>query len=151
MKKQVSLVSNWSMKGAITITILSAMLCTFGAKANNKPSVALNATTIEKSETNLETVDKYNAAEFVQSEMVLEIANRMISNEEVSNVGFEAVEEYNSGEFVNADMAREIENWTNSDSDISNGTIEAGQYNAGQFVQAEVEHEIESWMNNSRF
>jgi hypothetical protein len=151
MKKQVSLVSNWSIKGVITITILSAMLCTFGAKANNKPSVALNATTIEKLETNLETVDKYNAAEFVQSEMENEIANRMISNEEVSNVGFETVEGYNSGEFVNADMAREIETWTNSDSEISNGTIEAGQYNAGQFVQAEIEHEIESWMNNSRF
>lgn len=42
MKKQIKSVSNWSVKGIITVTILSAMLCTFGAKAINKPSLSEN-------------------------------------------------------------------------------------------------------------
>ncbi len=150
MKKQVNFVSNWSVKGTITITILSAMLCTLGAKANNKPSVALNTATVEMSETNFETVEKYNAAEFVQSEMELEIANRLNSSVEINNIAIEAVNEYNAGEFVHADIAREIENWTNSDAEINTRTVDT-EYKAGEFVQVDIEHEIESRMNNSGF
>lgn len=48
MKKQINSVSNWSVKGIISVTILSAMFCASELKANNKPSVALNNVAISE-------------------------------------------------------------------------------------------------------
>lgn len=159
MKTQINSMNNWSVKGIITVTILSAMLCAFGAKAGNKPSVALKAVNVELksenrgesginsfTESNNESVEKYNAAEFVQAEMALEIESRMNSNEEINNITIEA-EQYHAEKFTNADITLEIDNWMNDNDEIDNKAIE--EYNAAEFVQAEMTYEIKSWMNNS--
>lgn len=155
MKKQVNSVNNWSAKGIITVTIISAMLCGIGAKASNKTTVASNAVKFEmKSENSAEscvnsyagTVNKYNAFEFVQSEMASEIENQMNRNEEVNIVSIEA-EQYKAEEFVQADAELEIDNWMYCNTENDNNAIE--KYNAQEFVQAEMTHEINSWMNNN--
>ena len=158
MKKQIKSVSNWSIKGIITVTILSAMLCTFSAKANNKPSVAINAANVERSEngvesrmninaeTNFEFVEKYNAVEFVQADMAVEIETWANNDVWINN---NAVEKYNAAEFVQSDMAIEFDCWLKSNIENSDVTIEAEQYNAAEFVQADMARETESWMNNN--
>lgn len=141
MKRQINTVSNWSVKGIITVTILSAMLCTFGAKASNKPTVALNSVTakmeskngIEKwknsnAGTNTEVVEKYNAEGFVKAEIALEIESWMNSNTEINS------------EVVKAEATPQIEALMNSN-----------QYTAKKYVEAEMVLEIKSWMNNSCF
>jgi len=116
MKKQINSVSSWSVKGIITITILSAMLCTFSANANNKPSVASNTTGVEISANSIEsineTIEKYNAAEFVQADMANEIDSWMNSNDEYSDLLIGS--KYQAAEFVQADMALEIDSWMNN-------------------------------------
>lgn len=151
MKKQINSVSSWSVKGIITITILSAMLCNFSANANNKPSVASNTTGVEILENRVESInesiEKYNAAEFVQADMALEIESRTMSSEEIFNAALET-EQYQAGQFVKADMANEIDSWVNSSDEYSDLVIEA-KYQAAEFVQADMALEIDSWMNNS--
>ena len=156
MKKQINSVNKWSAKGIITVTIMSAMLCGISVKASNKSTVASNALKVEmKSENSFEsrinsyaeTANKYNAFEFVKSEMASEIENRMDSSDETNFVSIES-EQYNAEEFAQADIALEIDNWMyrNAENDIN--TIE--KYNADEFVQDEMAHEINSWMNNNR-
>ena len=53
MKKQINPVSNGSVKSIITVAILSAMLCTFSVKANNKPSLAVNVDVAEMQSENI--------------------------------------------------------------------------------------------------
>ena len=126
MKTQIKSVSKWSVKGVIAVTILSAMLCAFGAKANNKPSVALNAVKVEmKSESGVDS--------------------RMNSMAEINN---KAVEEYNAKNFVAAELALETESWMNINAGSDN---EVAQYNAEEYAEAELVLEIEGWMNNSCF
>ena len=155
MKKQINSVNNWSAKGIITITIMSAMVCGFGAMASNKPTVASNAAKVEmNSDNSLEslvnsyakTVDKYNAFEFVQSEMSSEIENRMNSNEEI-DIESNNVEQYKAEEFAQADIALEIDNWRYSDAVNDSNTIE--RYNAAEYVQDDMAQEINSWMNSN--
>ena len=50
MKKQIKSVSNWSVKGVIGVTVLSAMLFASESKANNKPSVTLNTEVLSAAE-----------------------------------------------------------------------------------------------------
>jgi hypothetical protein len=50
MKKQIKSVSNWSVKGVIGVTVLSAMFFASEAKANNKPSVTLNTEVLSAAE-----------------------------------------------------------------------------------------------------
>ena len=153
MKKQINSVSSWSVKGIITITILSAILCTFSANANNKPSLASNTTGVENSENRIESIneaiEKYNAAEFVQADMALEIESLTNSSEGILNVALEA-EQYQAYQFVKADMANEIDSWMNSNDEYSDLVIDA-KYQAAEFVQADMALEIDSWMNNSGF
>ncbi|MCX6239852.1 MAG: hypothetical protein NTY07_20280 [Bacteroidia bacterium] len=135
MKKQNSFVSNWSVKGIIIVTVLSAMFCTTSAKATNKPTVALNAITLDmKSENGVESL-KNSITE---------------SNSEVMEA------EYNAKEFVEADMELEIESWMNSNTETNNEvaeTIQAPQieYKAEEFVEAEIVNEIQSWINTSSY
>ncbi|NEW83137.1 MAG: hypothetical protein GZ094_12325 [Mariniphaga sp.] len=153
MKKQLNSVSSWSVKGIISITILSAMLGTFSANANNKPSLALNSSGVEISENRIESIseaiEKYNAAEFVQADMALEIESRTMRSEEIFNVALEA-EQYHAGQFVKADMANEIDSWKNSNDEYSDLVIQS-KYQASEFVQADLDLEIESWMNSNGF
>src|SRR5665648_270293 len=107
MKKQINSVSNLSVKGIITITILSAMLSTFGANANNKPAVN-NAVTMK--------VESENATESL-----------MNSNAESSN-------EYKAEDFVKAEMTLEAETWMNIDAESNTEAVE--EYRAKEFVQA---------------
>ena len=156
MKKQINSVSNLSVKSIISVAILSAMLCTFNVKANNKPSVAQNTATIEKSEnkveswmnsnieTNYNAVEIYKPAEFVQSDMANEIASWMNSDDATENI---AVEEYKATEFVQSDMTNEIASWMNTGNTAENNAVE--EYNAANFVQADMTLEIESWMKSS--
>jgi len=157
MKKQINSVSNWSVKSIITLTILSAVLCTFGAKANNKPSVAINAVNVEtKSGTGVESgmngiaeisdgaIEEYNAANFVEAELALESDSWMNSNSESD---IEAVP-YNAQEYVDADLALETESWTNCDAEIQNDVV---LYNAEEYVKADLELETQGWLNNSSF
>lgn len=151
MKKQINSVSSWSVKGIITITILSAILGTFGANANNKPALASNTTGVEISENKVESIneaiEKYNAAEFVHADMALEIESLTNSSEEILNVALEA-EQYQAGQFVKADMANEIDNWMNSNDEYSDLLI-GSKYQAAEFVQEDMALEIDCWINNS--
>jgi len=153
MKKQFNSVSSWSVKGIISITILSAMLGTFSANATNKPSLALNTTGVEISENRNESIneaiEKYNAAEFVQADMAFEIESRTMSSEEIFNVALEA-EQYQAGQFVKADMANEIDSWKNSNDEYSDLVIES-KYQASDFVKADMALEIDSWMKSNGF
>jgi hypothetical protein len=156
MKMQINPINNWSAKGLITATIMSAMLCGIGANASNKPTVASStavkvemksAKNIESLENSFaETVNKYNAFEFVQADMALETEGSTNSAEEINIVSIEA-EQYHAEEFAQADIAVEIDNWMYSDAENENNTIE--KYNAEEFVQDEMAHEINSWMNNN--
>ena len=141
MKKQINFISNWSFRGIIVVTILSAMLCTFNAKAGNRPSTALNAVKVEmKSENGFE--------------------NRKNSNPKTNSTAVEAELElqieYNAEEFVEAEMALEIGSWMNSNAETNNEAVEAElalkiKYNAKEFVEAEMAFEIASRMNKSCF
>ena len=122
MKKQNNSVSNWSIKGIVSIAILSTMLCTFNANANSKPSVGNSGTVKVVSENGFESL--------------------MFSNAGTKN-------EYNSKEFVQVDIADEIENWMNTNSRSDNESID--EYNAKKFVQADLSNEIESWLKISSF
>lgn len=152
MKRQNNSVSNWSIKGIASVTILSAMLCTFNA--NSKPSVGNTGTVKVVSENGVEslmysnagTKNEYNAKEFVQADMANEIENWMNSDTESNNP---MVEEYDAKEFVQVDIADEIESWMNTNSKSNNGSIE--EYNAKKFVQADMANEFESWLRNSNF
>ena len=155
MKKQINSINNWSAKGLITVTIISAMLCGIGAKASNKSTVASNAVKVElKSENSAEswlngyanTVNKYNAFEFVQTDMALETEGLINSSEEINILSTE-VEQYHAEEFAQADIAVEIDNWIYRNAENDSNTIE--KYNADEFVQDEMSHEINSWMNNN--
>ena len=157
MKKQIKSVSSRSVKGIITVTILSATLCAFGAKANNKPAVAINAVKVEMksengvesrmnsiAEINNEAVEQYNAGNFVEAELAFETESWMNSGDETN---YEAVQ-YNANEYVEAEMALETESMMNSNVGNNN---EAVQYNAEEFAEADLALEIESWMNNNCF
>jgi hypothetical protein len=155
MKKQINPINNWSAKGLITVTIMSAMLCGIGAKASNKPTVASNAVKVEmKSENSdeslvnsfAETIDKYNAFDFVQADMALETEGSINRAEEINIVSIET-EQYRAEEFAQADIALEIDNWMYRNSENGNNAIE--KYNAAEFVQTEMSHEINSWKNNN--
>jgi len=154
MKKQINSVSNWSVKGIITVAILSAMLCTLGANANNKPAVPSAVTMKVESEnaaeslmnSNAESNNEYKAEDFVNAEMALETESWKNIDAE-SNT--EAVDEYSAKEFVQADMVNEIYRWMNSNSESNNESIE--EYNAEKFVQADMANEFESWLKNSSF
>ncbi len=154
MKKQNNSVSNWSIKGIVSVTILSAMLCTFNANANSKPSVGNAGTVKVVSENAVEslmysnagTKSEYNAKELVQADMANEIENWMNSETESNNP---MVEEYNAKGFVQVDIADEIESWMNTNSKSNNGSIE--EYNAKKFVHADMASEFESWLKNSDF
>ena len=121
MKKQINSVSNWSVKSIITVTILSAMLCTFGANANNKPAVA-NAVTMK--------VESENTTESLMNSMA------------------ERTNEYKAADFVQADLVSEIGLWMNENPENSDILIDAGQYKAAEFVKADMTFEVENWMNN---
>ena len=155
MKKQMNSLNNWSAKGLIAVTIISAMLCGIGAKASNKSTVTSNAVKVEmKSENRVEgmvncfaeALDKYNAFEFAQADMALETEARINSSEEINIVSIEA-EQYHAADFAQADIAIEIDNWMYLNTGNDNSVIE--KYNAAEFVQDEMAHEINSWMNNN--
>lgn len=126
MKKRINSVNSWSVKGIITVTILSAMLCTFSAKAYNKPSAAVKAVN-----------------EAVKSESGVE---SLMNNDFKAN--YEA-EQYNAGEFVEADMALETENWMSTNAETNYEPVLQVEYNAKEFVDAELALETESWMNQN--
>src|ERR1035437_7777792 len=124
MKKQINSVNSWSVKGIMTVTILSVMLCTFSAKAYDKPTAAVNTINVNiKSEneaealmnndalTKIETA-QYNAEEFVEADMALETECYMIGDAGLDS----KMEEYNAENYVKTDMALETENWVNANS-----------------------------------
>jgi hypothetical protein len=123
MKKQINFFSNWPVKSIITVTILSAMLCTLNAKADNKPLPAANTVNVEmKSESGVESL--------LDSNVKTEI---------------EAMQ-YNAEEFVAAEMALEAECWMNGDVESD---IKAAKYNAEEFVKEEMALEKENWVNQN--
>jgi len=156
MKKQINFVSNLSVKGIISVTILSAMLCTFGANANNKPAVG-NAVTMKVESENAteslmnnyaESSNEYKAEDFVNAEMTLESETWLNINSETSDIAIDA-EQYKAADFVQADMISEIDLWMNEIPEYSDIAIEAEQYKAADFVKADMTSEIENRMNNS--
>ena len=134
MKKQIYSDHAWSFKSIITVTILSAMLCAFSAKADNETSVTLNAVTNElktgngakdclgaNTETNFDALEvelfqevEYNAVNFVNSEMALEFETWMNSDFESYNeetiADITLPFEYNAKDFIDAEMALENQN-----------------------------------------
>lgn len=150
MKKQINTVNNWSVKSIFTVTVFSAMLCAFGAEANNKPSVSINTvnsgTGVESRINGIagisdEAIEEYNAANFVEAELALESESWMNSNSESD---FEAVP-YNAQEYVDADLSIEFECWTKSEAEANNDVV---LYNAEEYVKADLELETKSWSNN---
>ena len=157
MKKQINSVNSWSVKGIITVTILSAMLCTFSVKAYDKPSAAINTINVNiKSEseteglmnndalTKIETA-QYSAEEFVEDELAFETECYMSGDDRMNS---EAAE-YNAENFVETDMALETENWVNSNSETNSEPILVGEYNATDFVDADMALETDNWMNHN--
>src|ERR1035437_9146350 len=155
MKKQINSVNSWSVKSIITVTILSAMLCTFSAKAYDKPSAAINTINVNiKSEseteglmnndalTKIEAV-QYSAEEFVEDELAFETECYMSGDDRMNS---EAAE-YNAENYVETDMALETENWVNSNSETNFEPILVGEYNATDFVDADMALETDNWMN----
>ena len=153
MKKQINSVNSWSVKGIITVTILSAMLCTFSAKAYNKPSATTNTINVNmKSDnevdvllnnealTKIEAV-QYNAAEFVEEELAFETECYM-SFDAGMDIG---AEEYNAAGYVETDMALETENWVNENSE----PLLVVEYNAKNFADADMTLEAETWINQN--
>lgn len=156
MKKQIKSVSIFSVKGIITVAILSAVLCGFEASANNKPSAAISAVKIEVKSANeveslmisdaelkLESV-QYNADEYVKAELALEIEGVMSGSDEFN---YDAAQ-YNANLFVEADMAVEEESWMNSNACSNDEVV---QYKAEQYAEADLVLEIETWMNNGSY
>jgi len=157
MKKQINSVNSWSVKSLITVTILSAMLCTFSAKAYDKPSAAINKINVNiKSESETEGLmnndaltkieaARYNAEEFVEDDLAFETECYMSGDDWMDNV----TEQYNAENFVETDMALETENWVNSNSETNSEPILVGEYNATDFVDADMALETENWMNQN--
>jgi CRISPR/Cas system-associated endonuclease/helicase Cas3 len=167
MKKQINSISNLSVKGMITITILSAMLCTFDAKANSKPSRASKVVNVEmeskstgdkpllsNSAALIEAVEsvKYNADEFVQADVALETKSWISRNAEAMN----ETAKYSAEGSVLTDMVIELRDWNNGDALVEDPTdlveppIEIG-YHASEFVENDMATEINSWNSNSGF
>ena len=153
MKKQINSVNSWSVKGIITVTILSAMLCTFSAKAYNKPSATTNTINVNmKSDNEAEGLlnndaltkieaAQYNAAEFVEEELAFETECYM-SGDSGMDIG---AEEYNAADYVETDLAIETENWVNGNFE----PVLVGEYNAKDFVNADMALEAENWINQN--
>lgn len=153
MKKQINSVNSWSVKSIITVTILSAMLCTFSAKAYDKPSAAINTINVNmKSDSEAEGLlnndaltkieaEQYNAAEFVDEELAFETECYMSGDAGMDS----SAEEYNAADYVETDMALETENWVNDNSE----PVLVGEYNAKDFVDADMALEAENWMNQN--
>jgi hypothetical protein len=157
MKKQINSVNSWSVKSIITVTILSAMLCTFSAKAYDKPSAAINTINVNiKSESETEGLmnndaltkieaAQYNAEEFAEDELAYETECYLLGDDWMDSV----TEQYNAENFVETDMALETENWVNSNSETNSEPILVGEYNATDFVDADMALETDNWMNNN--
>jgi len=157
MKKQINSVNSWSVKGIITVTILSAMLCTFNAKAYDKPSAAISTINVNiKSGSEAEGLlnndaltkieaSQYNAAEFVEEELAFETECYMSDNAGLDN----EVEGYNAANYVETDMALETGNWVNANSDTNSEPVLLNEYNAKNFVDADMALETENWLNQS--
>ena len=167
MKKQNNIISNLSVKGMITIAILSAMLCTFNAKANSKPPRALKLINVEMESKNagdnpllsnsealseaFEAV-KYNADEFVQADVALETESWISHN----NGAREETAKHSAEQSVPAEMALEIVDRDLGDSNLDSSTyvfepsIEIG-YHASEFVESDMATEINNWNINSGF
>src|SRR5665647_3280558 len=122
MKKQINFVSNLSVKGIISVTILSAMLCTFGANANNKPAVG-NAVTMK--------VESENATESLMNNYA------------------ESSNEYKAEDFVNAEMTLESETWLNINSETSDIAIDAEQYCSASIAMSLVSELIFNHVSDS--
>lgn len=149
MKKQINSVSNWSVKSIITATILSALLCTFEVKANNKPSLALITEASEMPSENIiegwMNSDTYWGApsEVIESELNNFISQWMVSNSywdlgaellgETENLS--AIEPWmNSNRYWGESKARNrkwktlpIESWMSSTSYWVNGNFSGNQ------------------------
>jgi len=161
MKTQFNSVNSWSVKGIMTVTILSAMLCTFSAKAYDKPSAAINTINVNiKSESEAECLVNndalakieaplYSAEEFVEDELAFETECYMIGDAGMDG----EVEEYNAENYVEADMALETENWVNANSDTNSGInpepVLLDEYKAKDFVNADMALETENWMKQN--
>jgi len=142
------------------------------SSGNENTDIAINGIEVESTiqiEAGMNNL-KYNAQEFIDAEMALEIENRKNSTAETNNEAIEVESalqietlmnnmEYNAKDFVDAEMA--IESRINSTVETNNEAIEvesafqieAGmnnlKYNAQDFVDAEMTKEIESRINNN--
>ena len=153
MKKQINSVSNWSAKSIMTTAILSAMLCSFSAKAYDKPSAAINTINVNmKSDSEAEGLlnndaltkieaAQYNAAEFVDEELAFESECYMSGDAGIDS----GAEEYNAADYVESDMKLETENWVNGNFE----PVLVGEYNAKDFVNADMALEAENWINQN--
>jgi hypothetical protein len=157
MKKQINSVNSWSVKIVLTVTILSAVLCTFTAKAYDKPSVAINTINVNvKSESeadglmNNDALTKieaaqYNAAEFVEDELAFETECYMLGDDGMDS----EAELYNAENYVEADMVLETENWVNANSETNFEPVLLSEYNAKDFVDADMALETKNWINQN--
>jgi hypothetical protein len=138
MKKQISSDRKRSFRGIISVTILSAMLCVFSAKADNKSSVTSSAKTCELSSEN-------------------GVKNCMDMNAETNYEALEAElsqeAEYRADVFVESDMELEYETWMNSFFELDDEAVIAEitlpvVYNAKDFVDAEMALEVQNQVIN---
>jgi len=170
MKKQNSIISNLSVKGMITISILSAMLFTFNAnnaKANSKPPRAFKLVNVEmdsknagdlplfsNSEALSEAVEavKYSADEFVQAEIALETQSWISRNAEAKD---EAAK-HSAEQAVQTEMTLETQDNNLGDANLDSTTyvvepsIKIG-YHASEFVDSDMATEINNWNSKSGF
>jgi hypothetical protein len=167
MKKKINSIGNLSVKGMITITILSAMLCTFDANANVKPLKVSKAVNMEMElksagdnplfsnyEALSEAVEtvKYNAEEFAQTEIALETESWINRNAKAMSENAK----FSAEGSVLSEMALEIQRSNHGDVNIYDTTdvveppIEIG-YHASEFVDSDLATQINSWNLNSGF
>jgi len=167
MKKQNYIISNLSVKGMITITILSAMLFTFNAKANGKPPRAFKVVNMEmdskkpgdlplfsNSEALNEAVEavKYSADEFVQAEIALETQSWISRNAEAKDEAAKRSAE----QAVQTEMTLETQDSNLGDANLDYTTyvvepsFEIG-YHASEFVDSDMATEINNWNSKSGF
>ena len=167
MKTQIITVNNRSVYGLATVAFLSAMFSIVSVNAINKPSAGLNAVISEMTGNQVENLNKipadgeqtfqleYNAANFVEEEMMLENEN-WINSENEANVELLPLIKYNAGEYINAEMEIENENWMNSNADTTIEKVNTEikdyiEYNAKVYVEADISLEIQNELVNNCF
>jgi len=139
MKKQINPVSNGSVKSIILVAIFSVMLFSFGAKANNKPALAVNAEAAEmQSENSIEN--------WMNSDIYWGESNEMAEVESNNSIGQWMVS--NSYWGFGAELLGETENLSQIEPWMNSNRY-WGESNAGNRKWKTLP--IESWMSSTSY